>query len=46
MREKRLAFKKWQKNKRDEEKRIHVETRRDAKRAVAAAKTAAWKEWN
>ena len=44
--EKKKAFKEWQANRTEEKKEAYKEKTRQAKRAVAVAKDAAWQEWS
>ena len=44
--EKRKAFRNWQADRTEEKKETYREKKRQAKRAVAAAKDAAWREWS
>ena len=46
VKEKRIAFKRWQRSRREEDKRIYVERKMEAKRQVTAAKTAEWEQWS
>ena len=46
VKEKRIAYKRWQGSLRQEDKRMYSERKREAKIKVSEAKAAAWQQWS
>ena len=45
LKEKRVAYKKWQGTREEGERKCHREKKREARREVAVAKRTAWEQW-